>query len=133
MKTKSKSSPKNKLRKLLDKLTHHKNKDLDSPWSDYDELSLLPLDELEKMVKDEAEKEAREIERATTQAKINALSEVVNLEPAESQNKLEPYVVDLSGNQTNNHLPLVTCYTRENEQQDPNLRITHYPPSNCLH
>ena len=132
MKTKSKSNPKSKLKKLLDKLTHHRNKDLDSPWSDYEELSLLPLDELEKIIEKEAEKEEREIERATTQAKIDSLSEVVDLEQKNTQSITETYIADLSGNQRH-QLPLVTCYTHEDEQQDPNLRITHYPPSNCLH
>ena len=104
---------------------------MDSPWADYEELSLLPLDELEKMVEEEAEKESAEIERATTQAKIDALTEVVDLEQNLSDKKLETYVADLSHHQPT--LPLVTCYTHEDEIQDPNLRISHYPPSNRLH
>lgn len=42
----------------------------------------------------------------------------------------DTYVADLS---TGYCLPLlITCFTAD-ESSDPNLRITHYPPSNALH
>lgn len=133
MKTKSKKNLKNTLNKWLKKVlsqSHMMNeKEVDSPWPEYEELALLPLDELEQMIEQEAAKE-----RATLD-KVHAKT-VENLDSSQNTcNTIEkvqaPHIADLSQKFPNP--PLIQCYTIDSEDTDPNLRITHYPPSNSLH
>lgn len=81
-----------------------------SPWTEYEELRLLPL-----------ESEFPSVQKTPSKPK-NAEDKKEALS--------DPHVADLSNQYPNP--PLITCYTLDGEQ-DPNARITHYPPSNILH
>ncbi len=91
---------------------------LHSPWQEYETLSLIPLEELEEMIKKE-QQEAKQ--------KLDTFSDVM-LETTE--NAEGPHIADLSSNYP--MPPVITCFTID-DSVDPNLRITHYPPSNALH
>lgn len=93
-----------------------------SPWQEYETLSLIPLEELEEMIKKE------EQETKATQ-KRDALSDM-RLETNTTESAEGPHIADLSSNYP--MPPVITCFTID-DSVDPNLRITHYPPSNALH
>lgn len=133
MKLKSKTKTKNAFKKWLDKITQKARTQaeiIDSPWPEYEELSLLPLDELEEMVEKEAAKEAEMIAEKTQkilESEHSALESHVSKEIKPQ----DPHIADLRNNYPNP--PLIQCYTADGDGGDPNLRITHYPPSNSLH
>lgn len=114
-----------KIKAWFKALTHRKQI-IDSPWQEFETLSLVPLEEIEEMIKKEEQKHSVETqqETQTKSSKREALSQVTH----ESQ---DPHVADLSHHYET--LPtVITCFSDE-DGGDPNLRITHYPPSNALH
>lgn len=119
-----------RIKAWLKSLTKSKPEVMDSPWQEYETLSLVPLEEIEEMVKDElAKKQAAKQEKEKTYdtqlPNRDALSSVTHTTSS------APHVADLSHHYTT--LPtVITCFSTE-EEGDPNMRITHYPPSNALH
>lgn len=98
------------LKQCFDKLSFRKNK----------KLALAPIEE-----KTNQSKITKNV-YAETVHKDSEHTQVVFVE-VESFHNHEAHVADLS-------IPLkvkITNYTREGD--DPNLKITHYPPSNRLH
>lgn len=97
---------------------------LRSPWKDYEALSLIPLEELEEMIK----KEEQEVQAKQKRAVFSDVMMETTQSSAESNEG--PHVADLSS--AHHPIPVITCFTID-DSVDPNLRITHYPPSNALH
>lgn len=95
---------------------------LHSPWQEYETLSLIPLEELEEMIKKE--------QQEATQKREAFSNVTLETKQGTTENAGGPHIADLSSNYP--MPPVITCFTID-DAVDPNLRITHYPPSNALH
>lgn len=106
-----------KLKAWVKSLLPAKSQEMNSPWEDYETLSLVPLEEIEEMVKQEAIQQEKRTKRETLTTRTH-------------EAKSDPHVADLTCYET---LPtVITCFSHD-DNNDPNQRITHYPPSNLLH
>ena len=95
----------------------------------HEPLSLVPLEEIEDMIKKELDEKEK---RSQSTRSYDGLERRKHMSMSAVSHKTgNPHVADLSSH--HEALPVViTCVTVD-DTSDPNLKITHYPPSNVLH